>query len=442
MRNLSFFLRFDDENGRSEPILLSVAALFVFSNAVALGLARDGRIDGSTLLGPLFWLIAQITAVFLLQKYAPNHDPYLLPIIGLLTGWGIVLQDRLAPDFLLRQVVWVVLGTAVIVAITLLPRSLRWLRHYRYTLLLLGIFLLAATLLFGTNPSGASAARYWLRLPIPFFTPVYFQPSELLKLLLVIFLASYFDERETSLRLARNRLQEKNGRLQFISYLAPLLLMWGFCMILLVWQRDLGAATLFFILFLSLLYLATGDWRIMAGGVLLLLLAGIFAYYAFSLVTLRIDAWWNPWPDADNRAFQIVQSLYAVAAGGIWGQGVGQGFPQYIPVVHSDFAFAAIAEEWGLIGSLSVVGCFALLAHRGLRVALLAERPFHRYLSAGIIVLFSAQAFLIMGGVTKLLPLTGVTLPFVSYGGSSMLISHVMAGLLLYLSTKSRQIHL
>ncbi|MFZ1399699.1 MAG: FtsW/RodA/SpoVE family cell cycle protein, partial [Candidatus Promineifilaceae bacterium] len=226
------------------------------------------------------------------------------------------------------------------------------------------------------------------------------------------------------------------------SYLAPLLLMWGFCMVLLVWQRDLGAATLFFIVFLSLLYLATGDWRVVVGGVGLLLLAGIFAYFAFSLVTLRIDAWWNPWPDADDRAFQIVQSLYAVAAGGIWGQGVGQGFPQYIPVVHSDFAFAAIAEEWGLIGSLGVVGLFALLAHRGMRLALLAERPFRRYLAAGITILLAAQAFLIMAGVTKLLPLTGVTLPFVSYGGSSMLISHVMAGLLLFLSTKTKPIHL
>ena len=436
MRSLSFSLRSDDEHGRSEPMLLLVAALFIFSNALALGLARDGRIDGSTLWGPICWLTAQGTAVWLLRKYAPNHDPFLLPLVGLLTGWGIVLQDRLAPNFLVRQVVWVVLGTAVLVAITILPRNLRLLRRYRYTLLLFGIVLLTATLIFGINPTGASVARYWLRLPIPFLTPVYFQPSELLKLLLVVFLASYFDDREAGLRFVGN------GRLQRLSYLAPLLLMWGFCMILLVWQRDLGAATLFFILFLTLLYLATGDWRIIVGGIGLLLLAGVFAYFAFSLVALRIDAWWNPWPDADNRAFQIVQSLYAVAAGGIWGQGVGQGFPQYIPVVHSDFAFAAIAEEWGLIGSLGVVACFALIGHRGMKLAMLAERPFRRYLAAGITILLTAQAFLIMAGVTKLLPLTGVTLPFVSYGGSSMLISHVMAGLLLYLSTKSRQIYL
>jgi cell division protein FtsW len=212
--------------------------------------------------------------------------------------------------------------------------------------------------------------------------------------------------------------------------------MWGFCMALLIWQQDLGAAALFFILFLALLYLATGSKWYTLGGLALLLLAGVIAYHLFPVVALRVDAWWNPWPDADNRAFQIVQSLYALASGGALGQGIGQGFPNYIPVVHSDFAFAAIAEEWGLVGSLSVVALFALLAHRGIRVALLRKRPFQSYLAAGITILYSAQALLIMGGVTKLLPLTGVTLPFVSYGGSSMLVSCIMAGLLLHLSGK------
>ena len=258
---------------------------------------------------------------------------------------------------------------------------------------------------------------------------VFFQPSELLKLLLLIFLASYFDERESILNLSK-----QNGRFGSLPYLAPLILMWGFCMVLLVWQRDLGAATLFFMLFLALLYLATGEKWYVIGGLVLLLFGGVVAYFAFDLVALRIEAWWNPWPDADNRAFQIVQALYALGSGGVLGQGVGQGFPQYIPVVHSDFAFAAIAEEWGLVGSLTVVACFMILAQRGLRISLHQKRPFGKYLAAGIVVLFTAQAFLIMGGVTKLLPLTGVTLPFVSYGGSSMLISSIMIGLLLYLS--------
>jgi cell division protein FtsW (lipid II flippase) len=366
-------------------------------------------------------------AHYLLGRFKPRRDPFLLPVMGLLNGWGLLLIDRLAVNFLGRQVVWVVLSMAVMLAMTILPNHLRPLRDYRYTWLTFGLLLLAATLLFGVNPSGFGA-ELWL--PLPVIGRVFFQPSELLKLLLVIFLASYFDEREPLLRQSKRPL----------PYLAPLLLMWGFCMMLLVWQRDLGAATLFFIVFLALLYLATGDKRYIWGGLGLLLAASIFAYYLFDVVALRVDAWLNPWPDAENRAFQIVQSLYALAAGGVGGQGIAQGFPDYIPVVHSDFAFAAIAEEWGLVGTLGVVACFALLAYRGMRVAALAQRPFHQYLAAGITILFSAQALLIMGGITRLLPLTGVTLPFVSYGGSSLLLSGVMGGLLLYLSAEDNRI--
>jgi cell division protein FtsW len=236
------------------------------------------------------------------------------------------------------------------------------------------------------------------------------------------------------------RVAERNGRLGLLPYLAPLLLMWGFCMILLVWQQDLGAAALFFIVFLALLYMATGNWRYVAGGGLLLVLAGVFAYYTFARIALRVDIWLNPWPEFNDRAFQIVQSLYAIANGGLFGQGIGQGSPTFIPVVHSDFVFAAVAEEWGLIGTITIVACFLLLAFRGFRIALMAKRPFRTYLAAGITLLISTQAILIMGGVTKLLPLTGVTLPFVSYGGSSLLISTVMLGLLIHLSTDSAEV--
>ncbi len=415
-----------DYHGRDELLLLLLTAIFVFTNAVALSLAQVGQVTGGYLWASGVWLAAMMTAYGLLARFRPRHDPYLLPVLALLTGWGLVLLQRLAPNFLVRQTAWVGLGTAVMLAVAILPTSLRWLRRYRYTLLIGGLLLLAATLVLGVNPSGYGAALW---LPAPFVGRVFFQPSELLKLLLVIFLASYFDERESLLRL-----DGEHGRLGPLPYLAPLLLMWGFCLVLLIWQRDLGAATLFFLLFLALLYLASGDWRYVAGGLALLLAGGIFAYFAFDVVALRVDAWWNPWPDADNRAFQIVQSLYAVAAGGLTGQGIGQGFPTYIPVVHSDFAFAAIAEEWGLVGTLAVVVCYLVLAHRGMKIAVYAARPFHRHLAAGITILLATQAVLIMGGVSKVLPLTGVTLPFLSYGGSSMLISSIMAGLLLFLS--------
>ncbi|MCP4358819.1 MAG: FtsW/RodA/SpoVE family cell cycle protein [Chloroflexi bacterium] len=422
--------RLQTHPGWRELTLLLFAAVFVFFNAIALSLIRTGSVAGGYLWAAAVWLLLMAAAHFLLQRFQPQHDPYLLPIIALLTGWGLLLVQRLAPAFLTRQVVWLGLATAVMLATAILPRNLRWLRRYRYTLLITGLLLLGTTLLFGVNPSGFGEALW---LPIPIINRVFFQPSELLKLLLVIFLASYFEERGPLLQTG-----EHYGRLGPLPYLAPLLLMWGFCMILLVWQQDLGAATIFFILFLALLYLATGSGRYLLGGAILLLLAGAFAYFAFDKVTLRFDAWWNPWPDASGRAYQIVQSLYALAAGGIGGQGIAQGFPEYIPVVHSDFVFAAIAEEWGLIGSMTILICFMILAGRGLLVALAGKRPFARYLAAGITFLFAGQTILIMGGVTKLLPLTGVTLPFVSYGGSSLLISSCMAGLLLYLSAAER----
>ena len=422
-----------ESNRRREGLLLAITAVFVFTNAVAFSLAWQGALRWPHRWGPLVWLGFTIAGYALLTRRKPAHDPYLLPLIALLTGWGVVLVDRLAGGFAgnfpARQALWVGLSTAVLIAVALLPPTLAPLRRYRYTLLIGGLLLLAITLLLGVNPSGGGA-RLWLPIPLPFVaTTAYFQPSELLKLLLVIFLASYFAEREPLLRLGSER-----GLLAALPYLAPLLLMWGFCLVLLVWQSDLGAATIFFVLFVTLLYLATGDGRYVLAGLALLLLGGVLGYFLFDKVALRVDAWWNPWPDASGRAYQIVQSLYALAAGGLLGQGIGQGYPDYIPVVHSDFVFAAIAEEYGLVGSLGVVACFALLAQRGMRIALLAQRPFHTYLAAGITILLSLQALLIMGGVTRLLPLTGVTLPFVSYGGSSLLINCVMAGLLLYVS--------
>ncbi len=401
-----------------------LAAFFVISSTVPLGLLRGAGAAVWGVWGPTaVWLIITLAAHLLLARFKPNHDPYLWPIVALLMGWGLVLLNRLAPNFVWRQTMWVGLTTAVLLATAILPKNLRPLRRYRYTLLIGGLLLMGITLIFGVNPSGYGAALW---LPIPFLGQIYFQPSELLKLLLVIFFASYFAERDDLLR-------PKEGRSlsHTLPYLAPLLLMWGFCMILLVWQRDLGAATLFFLLFLSQLYLSSGTRRYLIAGGALLLVSSVAAYFLFDVVALRIEAWWNPWPDSAGRAYQIVQSLYAIADGGLIGQGIGQGYPGYIPVVHSDFVFAAIAEEWGAIGAVGTVALFMLLAGRGIKGAMMGRRPFRFYLAAGITVILSTQALLIMGGVTKLLPLTGVTLPFISYGGSSLLISSLMVGLLL-----------
>lgn len=411
-----------------ETILLLIASAFVFTGAVTLSLAQEGRISWAHLYAPTFWALTMATTLIVLRKALPGHDPYILPVVALLTGWGLVLIDRLAPNFLTRQVIWLAISSVVMLSVAINRPIPGFLQRYRYTWLTIGLLLLGATLLFGVNPSG-QGATLWLKAP--FLGRIFFQPSELLKLLLVVFLASYFADRGRIMRL-----QTGDAIRHWIAFLAPLLIMWGFCMILLVWQRDLGAATLFFGVFTVLIFLATGDWRYIVGGLLLLVVAGLIAYYAFDVVELRVDTWIDPWTEADSRGFQIVQSLYAVAAGGILGQGVGSGYPTYIPVVHSDFAFAAVAEEWGLVGAMAIISCFAVLAYRGLFTASRCKEPFQLYLSAGITVIFSVQTFLIMAGVTKLLPLTGVTLPFVSYGGSSLLISCTMIGLLLNVSAR------
>ncbi len=434
---------------RREAFLLLATIGFVLINAVAYSLVRDSTILWAHLYAPLIWASVTILAHLTLRVFRPRRDPFLLPTVTLLAGWSLLLQDRLAPNFLGRQTLWFVLATVALLAVAILPRSLQPLRQYRYVLLLGGLILLAITLIFGVNPSGSGAAL-WLPVPFPFLGEVYFQPSELLKLLLVVFLASYFTEREP-LYLYRRATARNNGAgkpgvirsfIHYLPFLGPLLLMWGFTLLLLVWQQDLGAAALFFIVFVALLYLATGEMRYVWSGLVMLLLAGVLAFFVFDgVVAPRVLSWLNPWPNVSDRAFQIVQSLYAQAAGGLFGRGIGQGHPDYIPVVHSDFALAAIAEEWGLIGSLTVVACFGLLSARGLRIAVLSirgPRPnyFHAYLAAGLVVLVSTQTFLIMGGVTRLLPLTGITLPFTSYGGSSLLVSSIIVGLLLYLSAK------
>jgi len=411
-----------------ERLLLSLAALFVFLNRVALTISSGERWYA---LWPLLLWLACVAGMHLaLNHLLPRRDPLILPVVLLLSGWGLTLVARLAPAFATRQAIWLGIACLAATLIAGLPPGLRVLRRFRYTWLLAGLLLLAATLIFGVNPSGSQyAPRLWLGFGI-----LYFQPSEILKLLLIVFLASYLAEKREI--IVTTGLHVGRWHIPALPYIGPLLLMWGVSMVLLVWQRDLGAASLFFLIFLSMLYVSTGQPGYVLAGLAMLVAAGILGYLLYDVVQLRVDTWLNPWPEASDRAFQIVQSLLAVAAGGLFGQGVGLGNPTFIPVVHSDFVFAAIAEEWGLLGTLGIVACMALLVTRALRMAALnADRaPFKALLAAGIGVALGIQSLLIMGGVLKIIPLTGVTLPFVSYGGSSLLSSFIMIGLLLRIS--------
>ncbi len=422
----------DALNHSRERWLLLLAFVFVAFNRVTLMLTYD---QPFLALWPVAaWAGCVVLSHLALNWLAPGRDPYLLPVTLLLAGWGLTLIARLAPPFAPRQTLWLVIATGALITAAALPANLDILRRYRYSWLFAGLALLALTLVLGVNPSGNQfAPRLWLG-----FGRVYFQPSELLKLLMVVFLASYLAEKRTAIRTGQWKLLR--WHLTPAPYLTPMLLMWGFCMVLLIWQRDLGAASLFFLIFLAMLYSATGQYGYLIAGLIMLATAFMLGYTLYGVVQLRVDTWINPWPEADNRAYQIVQSLLAVASGGLTGSGLGRGAPEFIPVVHSDFAFAAIAEEYGLLGSAAVTMLLAVLVTRALHIAINneGERPFHALLAAGIGFSLGFQSLLIMGGVLKIIPLTGVTLPFVSYGGSSLLFSFLMLGLLLRISTPAR----
>lgn len=420
---------------RRERSFLTLAAAFVVVGAVVLALCPshlsgcDVSVSSRELsLSVLAWALCFGTAHVTFSRRLPGRDPLLLPTAALLAGWGLLMIARLAPNFVPRQATWLLLATLVMLGAALAGGDLRWLRRFRYTWLFIGLVLLAATLLLGVNPSGYGP-RLWLGLG-----GVYLQPSEPLKLLMIVYLASYLAERRDLLLVAGRRIGPL--RLPSLAYVGPLLAMFGVTVLLLAWQQDLGAAMLFFFTFLSMLYLATGRWEIVAAGLTLFLVAGGIGYLGSTRLAMRIDGWLNPWPDAADRAFQIVQSLIAVGAGGLGGQGVGLGRPTYIPAVHTDFVFAAIGEEFGLAGTLGVVALYGALLLRGFRSATRAPQAFERLLATGLTAGLIIQAWIIMAANVKMVPIAGVTLPFLSYGGSSLLSTFLALGLLLRVSNQ------
>jgi cell division protein FtsW (lipid II flippase) len=430
-----------------EQTLLGLACVFVLTAVAALALAPFARanswnVDGQAGAGLgmaaviAVWLLGALSASRIVGRALPDHDPYLLPLAYLLSGWGITLIWRLFPNFGLRQTLWLAVGTGAMLIVVALPGDLRWLRRYRYTWLVAGLGLTALTFIAGVNPSG-EGQRLWLG-----GLGLYLQPAEILKLLLVVFLAAYLSERREALFTSVPRLPgalAPHLRFPNFPYFLPLVVMWSFSMLILIAQRDLGTSTLFFAAFLIMLYLASGAGEYVIAGVILLLLGAVAGYSLFDVVRVRVEAWWNPWADPTGRSYQIVQSLIALASGGLFGRGPGLGNAGLIPVAHSDFILAALAEEWGLLGLIGALALISLVVLRGLRIALRARGAFDQLLAAGLASLIGVQSLLITGGVLKVIPLTGVTLPFLSYGGSSMLVHFVMVGLLLKLSAGAGQ---
>jgi cell division protein FtsW (lipid II flippase) len=412
---------------RELELLLYPAALVPLGYLWLAG-ASNGRLEAANLGPAVVFITLMLGAHFWLCWRLPTSDQLLLPIATGLVALGLIMIARLEPELAWRQTAWVAIGIAAMVAGASLLPGVPWLKRYRYSIAGAGLALVVLTLVLGVDPNG-SGARLWLGLG-----GLYFQPSELLKVLLVIFFAAYLDDYRELLTYAGGRL----GRFQLppLPYLAPLLTMFGLSQAILFWQRDLGAALLFFGIFLSMLYVASGRLSYVFMGGALFFLGGGMAYLAFSHVRLRVDIWLDPWPQADSAGYQVVQALMALGAGGVLGTGLGSGFPDYIPAVHTDFIIAAIGEELGLIGSLAVVALYLLFIERGFRVALTSRDSFSTLLAAGLTSVFAIQAFVILGGTLQLVPLTGITLPLVSYGGSSILANSILLGLLLRISAE------
>jgi cell division protein FtsW (lipid II flippase) len=332
--------------------------------------------------------------------------------------------------------VWLVLAVAVLTLVAVLVRSDAWLRLYKYTWAAAGIALLLLAFVLG-HDTGGDGARLTIDLG-----PVSGQPSELLKVILVVFLAGYLSENRPLLVEQSTALGPL--RLPPLPYLLPMAGMWAIALGIVVVQRDLGAALLFFAVFLVLLYIATARSSYVAIGLVAFVAGSAVMYTLFGHVQQRVDIWIDPFEDASGAGYQVVQALYAFARGGILGTGLGNGLPTIagrlpIPEIHTDFPFAALGEELGLIGLLAILGLYLVVIVRGLRIAASAADDFRALLAAGLSLVVGVQAFIIAAGNLKLIPLTGITLPFISYGGSSLLANAVVVGLLLALSDRGTE---
>jgi cell division protein FtsW (lipid II flippase) len=407
--------------------LLRWAEIFLFIYSLVLTISPSVRERGFDVdyrwlhwIGFAVWLILVEFAEQAAATQLPDRDPYLFPAAALLSGWGMLTIWRMDQVFGLRQLLWFSISISAFLMGLRLPSDLQFLRRYKYVLLSGGLLLTSLTLLFGTNPGGFGPAL-WLGC-----CGVYFQPSEPLKLLLVIYLAAYLADKLPV-------------RLRVFPLLLPTVFVTGLALLLLVVQRDLGTASIFILIYTVILFLATGYRRVLVSAFIGLALAGLVGYSFISVIRVRVDAWLNPWLDPSGRSYQIIQSLLAVANGGTIGRGPGLGSPTLVPVSISDFIFSAIAEESGLLGVVGLLTIFGLIVTRGIVAALRAPDQFRRLLAAGATAYLGIQSLLIVGGNIRLLPLTGVTLPFVSYGGSSLLTSFIALFLLLQVGGNPEQ---
>ena len=393
------------------------------------------KVTNTTLQDPLVYVPYLLAAVFLtiviqLVVIKRHLDTFILPIILMLVSIGLVEIARLKPALLLRQMQWLCIAMLVMFSVIRLWPKIKRMLNYPYLLGIGCVFLLGLPLLFGTEIGGS---KNWLVLG-----PVSLQPSEFGKIILLFFLASYLSDHRRVLTLPAHKFLFL--RLPPLRFIAPLICIWGLAVLMFVVEKDLGSALLFFGMAVLMTYMATGSKSYVFLAMAFIGIAAAASYALFGHVRVRFDIWLDPWADPNGMAYQVVQSLFAIGTGGLWGTGFGFGHPGFIPEVHTDFIFSAIVEEMGLTAGIMLIICYALLFWRGIKGALKLKNASEALLMAGCGVLILLQMFIIIAGVTKFLPLTGITLPFVSYGGSSMVSSFILLAMLLSLTKEQKNV--
>lgn len=411
--------------------LIILVALITTGAYLLTSLAVDGGVPVS--VGPFaaFVVVLLVVAHVAVRRLAPRAESVLLPTVALLNALGYVVITRLDPDLARLQSLWTAAGVAAFVGTLVVVRRARDLARYRWSLALAGISLLLLPLVPGLGRT-VNGSRIWIQLG-----PVRFQPGEMAKIVLAVFLASYLLDKRELLTHATRRV----GPLAVPEPrdLGPLLVAWAVSLVVIVFERDLGSSLLFFALFVILLWVATDRWRYLVTGAVLFATGAWVSWGLFDHVRVRVDAWLHPFADEFGSGFQLVQAMVSFAAGGLVGTGIGMGNPERIPAAATDMVLAVVGEELGLVGTTAVIAAYLVVVGAGLRIAARAGRGFEALLATGLTVLVGVQALIIMAGVTRMLPLTGVTLPFMSYGGSSLVTNYVLVALLLRLSDDTEE---
>ena len=419
--------------------LVPVAALLT-AGFTAVFIQEDTRLGNLSLFyGGYFLAICLATHLYLRMRL-PNADPYLFPLMALLAAVGLVVLYRIDDHYARDQASLFVLGLVLFVLTIELLRDYEVLERYRYLIATAGIALLLAPRLPGI---GQQVNGAYLGVKIG---PIAFQPAEFAKICLVVFLASYLREHREVLIVGARRVA--GITLPPLKHFGPLLVVWGATMVLLFVIRDIGSSLMFFAAFLALLYVATGRFSFVVIGMVLFLVGAWVVTNAVAHVGDRVDIWLDPYQDPQRSGYQVLQSIFAQADGGLFGQGFGQSL-LYIPGSHppvallpaaqTDTIYSLIVDELGLFGASAVCLIYVLIAARGFKTAIIAGDGFSKLLATGLTAVFAIQAFVIIGGVTRVIPLTGVTLPFVSYGGSSIIANFVLLALLLLISDRARR---